>query len=53
MGGTLTDLHGERIIYRLDVPRPNLTGVVATLQNHDWYINKIPEDIKSLFPPPS
>lgn len=53
MGGSLTDLHGNDIVYRLDVPRPNLTGVVATLENHDWYINKIPEDIKALFAAPS
>lgn len=53
MGGTLTDLHGNKIRYSLDVPRPNLTGVVATMENHDWYIQKIPQDIKELFLPPS
>ncbi|GAB1609572.1 3'(2'),5'-bisphosphate nucleotidase 1-like [Argonauta hians] len=50
LGGNLTDLHGDKIPYQLDVPRPNLGGVVATLKNHDWYISKIPDDIKAAFP---
>ncbi|CAI9730749.1 2 3' [Octopus vulgaris] len=50
LGGNLTDLHGNPIQYKLDVPRPNLSGVVATLSNHSWYINKIPDEVKAAFP---
>ncbi|XP_052827395.1 3'(2'),5'-bisphosphate nucleotidase 1 isoform X2 [Octopus bimaculoides] len=50
LGGNLTDLHGNPIQYQLNVPRPNLSGVVATLSNHSWYINKIPDDVKAAFP---
>ncbi|XP_046557871.1 3'(2'),5'-bisphosphate nucleotidase 1-like [Haliotis rubra] len=51
IGGTLSDMLGNPILYHRDVPRKNSEGVLATLANHEWYLNKIPEDIKQEFRP--
>uniref|UniRef100_A0A0B7AE85 3'(2'),5'-bisphosphate nucleotidase 1 n=1 Tax=Arion vulgaris TaxID=1028688 RepID=A0A0B7AE85_9EUPU len=49
IGGHLTDLMGKPILYHEKVPRKNAGGVLATLQNHQWYVDKIPQNIKSNF----
>ncbi|XP_053986099.1 3'(2'),5'-bisphosphate nucleotidase 1 [Hylaeus volcanicus] len=48
VGGTLTDLYGEHYSYDAGTSYPNLRGVLATAagQNHQWYLNKMPHEVK-------
>lgn len=41
VGGTLSDIHGKPIPYHANVVHKNTGGVLATVENHDWYVNKI------------
>ncbi|KAJ8674327.1 hypothetical protein QAD02_005589 [Eretmocerus hayati] len=47
-GGKLTDLHGERYPYNSDTAHPNKGGVLATApgQEHQWYLNRIPSEVR-------
>lgn len=49
VGGRLTDLLGNPILYHDKVRHPNAGGVLATLSNHDWYVDKIPDSVKANF----
>lgn len=48
VGGTLTDLHGQRYSYNKNTSFPNTGGVLATAcgEQHKWYISRIPSEIK-------
>jgi len=48
MGGKLTDMKGANYDYHSTVQHLNSEGVLATAlaQDHEWYINNIPQDIK-------
>ncbi|XP_011504138.1 PREDICTED: 3'(2'),5'-bisphosphate nucleotidase 1-like isoform X2 [Ceratosolen solmsi marchali] len=48
VGGTLTDIHGERYSYNSKTSYPNKGGVLATApgQIHQWYLARIPSEIK-------
>ncbi|XP_055957280.1 3'(2'),5'-bisphosphate nucleotidase 1, partial [Patella vulgata] len=46
VGGTLTDMHGNPIKYHKGVQKRNSGGVLATLSNHKWYAERIPEHVK-------
>ncbi|CAL1534611.1 unnamed protein product [Lymnaea stagnalis] len=49
IGGRLTDILGNPILYHANVQRQNAGGVLATLQKHQWYVDKIPQEIKDNF----
>ncbi|XP_014205797.1 3'(2'),5'-bisphosphate nucleotidase 1 [Copidosoma floridanum] len=48
VGGTLTDMHGDRYSYNPKISYPNKRGVLATApgEQHSWYLTRIPDDIK-------
>jgi len=48
MGGRLTDVHGSHYDYDRNTGHSNSRGVLATArdQDHNWYIQNIPEDVK-------
>ena len=48
VGGSLTDLHGIKMNYDKDVQRKNTGGVLATLENHESFVQKIPDDTKEI-----
>ncbi|XP_012275914.1 3'(2'),5'-bisphosphate nucleotidase 1 [Orussus abietinus] len=50
-GGTLTDIHGATYSYDAETNRVNSGGVLATApgQDHDWYISRIPHEVKRNF----
>ena len=41
-GGRLTDMNGNFIRYLVNEPRPNTTGILATAENHQWYLDRLP-----------
>ncbi|KAL4238494.1 3 5-bisphosphate nucleotidase 1 [Mactra antiquata] len=45
VGGTLSDIHGKPIPYHANVVHKNTGGVLATVENHDWYVNKIKDNV--------
>lgn len=45
LGGKLTDLHGKPIPYHANVVHKNTGGVLATVDNHEWYVNRIKENV--------
>ncbi|XP_014673858.1 PREDICTED: 3'(2'),5'-bisphosphate nucleotidase 1-like [Priapulus caudatus] len=47
MGGRLTDMHGNDILYHATVKKPNAGGVLATMSDHDWYVKQVPESVKA------
>ncbi|RUS84597.1 hypothetical protein EGW08_007624 [Elysia chlorotica] len=49
IGGNLTDMLGNQILYHSSVQRRNAGGVLATVQNHKWYVERIPAEIKENF----
>ncbi|CAG5121758.1 unnamed protein product [Candidula unifasciata] len=49
VGGRLTDLLGNPILYHQQVQHRNAGGVLATLHNHQWFLDRIPANIKSTF----
>ncbi|XP_006623435.1 3'(2'),5'-bisphosphate nucleotidase 1 [Apis dorsata] len=48
IGGTLTDIYGEFYSYNAETIYSNERGVLATApgQNHQWYLNNIPYELK-------
>ena len=46
LGGRLTDVHGEEIIYEKGGEERNKGGVIAAVENLDYYLDRIPEEIK-------
>ncbi|ESO87715.1 hypothetical protein LOTGIDRAFT_127279 [Lottia gigantea] len=51
VGGTLTDMHGNKIYYHKGVQKRNSGGVLATLSKHNWYVDKIPDHVKEVLCP--
>lgn len=45
VGGKLTDIHGKPIPYHANVVHKNTGGVLATVENHEWYVNRIKEKV--------
>lgn len=45
LGGSLTDIHGNPIPYHANVEHKNTGGVLATVENHEWYVNKIKDTV--------
>lgn len=41
LGGTLSDIHGNPIPYHATVAHSNTGGVLATVDNHRWYVERI------------
>ncbi|KAG1665267.1 3'(2'),5'-bisphosphate nucleotidase 1 [Nymphon striatum] len=52
VGGRLTDMHGSLYQYDKDVKHRNSGGVLATAyeKNHQWYLERVPETVKSSLP---
>lgn len=52
VGGKLTDMHGNDILYHKDVKFPNTGGVLATYDAsvHDSFLSKIPDEVKNALP---
>lgn len=48
IGGVLTDLYGERYSYNPETTYANTRGVLATApgQSHQWYLSRIPDEVK-------
>ena len=46
LGGSLTDVNGNLYEYHKDVSHPNKGGVIAAVSDIDFYLSKIPSDIK-------
>ncbi|KAF0297815.1 3'(2'),5'-bisphosphate nucleotidase 1 [Amphibalanus amphitrite] len=55
LGGRLTDIHGVQLRYEADVQHMNATGVLATAPGveHDWYVQRIPADVRDGLKPKS
>ena len=51
LGGKLTDVHGNVLEYHADVQQENKAGVVAAVENIDFYLGAIPQSIKDKLPP--
>lgn len=51
LGGKLTDVHGNTLRYHADVKFPNTAGVIAACSDHDWYISKVPQQVKDTLKP--
>jgi len=51
LGGRLTDVHGSELLYHKDVQQPNKGGVIAAVENIDFYLSKIPQEIKDKLAP--
>jgi len=51
LGGKLTDVHGSSLEYHADVQQENKAGVVAAVENIDFYLGSIPQSIKDKLPP--
>jgi len=49
IGGRLTDICGNPILYHSEVQRKNLGGVLATVADHAWYTGKMTDEIKQGF----
>jgi 3'-phosphoadenosine 5'-phosphosulfate (PAPS) 3'-phosphatase len=47
-GGMLTDVFGNPITYSATDETSVKTGVLATMENHDWYVQRIREKITKL-----
>ena len=50
VGGRLTDIHGNDILYHPTVKRRNAGGVLAAMNRHDWYLSRIPKSVKDNLP---
>ncbi|XP_076765644.1 3'(2'),5'-bisphosphate nucleotidase 1 isoform X1 [Xylocopa sonorina] len=48
VGGALTDFYGDRYPYNAETKYSNDKGILATApgQNHQWYLNNIPYEVK-------
>jgi len=51
LGGRLTDVHGNELLYHKDVQQPNKGGVIAAVEDIDFYLDKIPQAIKDKLNP--
>ncbi|XP_076097512.1 3'(2'),5'-bisphosphate nucleotidase 1-like [Mytilus galloprovincialis] len=49
VGGRLTDMHGIKMSYGAGVQRKNTGGILATVSDHDYIVNKVPEHVKEVF----
>ncbi|XP_030200256.1 3'(2'),5'-bisphosphate nucleotidase 1 [Gadus morhua] len=47
VGGKLTDMHGNDYCYDANVKHMNSAGVLATLHNHQYYVNRVPQSVRS------
>ena len=45
--GKLTDMHGNGYRYDANVQHMNSAGVLATLHNHQYYVNRVPQSVRS------
>uniref|UniRef100_UPI0037E897B8 3'(2'),5'-bisphosphate nucleotidase 1-like n=1 Tax=Semicossyphus pulcher TaxID=241346 RepID=UPI0037E897B8 len=45
VGGKLTDMHGNAYCYNADVTHMNSAGILATLRNHEYYVNRVPQSV--------
>uniref|UniRef100_A0A8C2ZB60 3'(2'),5'-bisphosphate nucleotidase 1 n=1 Tax=Cyclopterus lumpus TaxID=8103 RepID=A0A8C2ZB60_CYCLU len=45
VGGKLTDMHGKAYCYDANVKHMNSAGVLATLRNHEYYVNRVPQSV--------
>ena len=45
-GGNITDILGRPIQYEYNTDYMNYTGLVATLENHETLLSKIPDNVK-------
>ena len=47
LGGELTDMHGDRLVYRSGVERPNRRGVLSagTKEWHQLYLKRMPQSV--------
>ena len=43
LGGKLSDIHGKPILYHANAVRKNMGGVLATIADNQWYVDKIAE----------
>ncbi|KAI7799908.1 3'(2'),5'-bisphosphate nucleotidase 1 [Triplophysa rosa] len=50
VGGKLTDMHGVGYRYDADVKHMNSAGVLATLQDHQYYLSRVPENVLQELP---
>uniref|UniRef100_A0A8C5H4L1 3'(2'),5'-bisphosphate nucleotidase 1 n=1 Tax=Gouania willdenowi TaxID=441366 RepID=A0A8C5H4L1_GOUWI len=46
VGGKLTDMHGNPYRYDANVKHMNSAGVLATLRNHDYYLQRVPQSVQ-------
>lgn len=51
LGGKLVDVHGNELLYHKDVQQPNKGGVIAAVEDVDFYLSKIPQAIKDKLNP--
>ncbi|XP_076306198.1 3'(2'),5'-bisphosphate nucleotidase 1 isoform X1 [Tachypleus tridentatus] len=53
LGGKLTDMHGNSLEYHKDIQHLNSGGVLATYDAavHEWYRERVPEEVKKSLPP--
>ncbi|CAC5396225.1 cysQ [Mytilus coruscus] len=49
VGGRLTDMHGIKMSYGAGVQRKNTGGILATVSDHEYVVNKVPEHVKEVF----
>lgn len=45
-GGSMTDILGRPINYQYNMDYMNYVGLIATLENHDMFVQKIPTHVK-------
>ncbi|TRY86339.1 hypothetical protein DNTS_016139, partial [Danionella cerebrum] len=50
VGGKLTDMHGNAFRYDADVQHMNSAGVLATLRDHQYYLNRVPLAVQQALP---
>ncbi|XP_033625447.1 3'(2'),5'-bisphosphate nucleotidase 1-like [Asterias rubens] len=50
VGGKLTDCHNHSYQYHKDVEHQNTGGVIAAFNNHQFYIERVPESIRDKLP---
>ncbi|KAA0708869.1 3'(2'),5'-bisphosphate nucleotidase 1 [Triplophysa tibetana] len=50
VGGKLTDMHGKGYRYDADVKHMNSAGVLATLRDHQYYLSRVPENVRQELP---
>ena len=48
-GGNMTDILGQPIQYEFNMDYMNYTGLIATMENHQSLLGKIPNSVKDSF----